>query len=327
MKKLLLFALAAMSLAGLAGEAKPVVQKTIAVFVQNRTQAPIDVGAVRERFIAGLAEVDGLTVVDSTMATDAFNSSPNVAKQLGVDYVAVVGIVGASSVKRVVNGRDSTVFSLRMTTKITDANAASVAGFPTWTRQLPILDAAGDPMAYYDMLLDQWQQEAVASVAQSAQKWRAPTIGVADVPFMISTTADRPIAEYESQTKGLGGERLAELRKVAGGATVEIDGIAVGTAPCAFMTSPGLHKLRVTREWMQPYEATVSVVSNGAIEVALELSAEGVAKWGSIEKVQADTAERYAKAVLDRKTDIKIDTSKWRDAALGSGVHTLRVTD
>jgi len=321
MKLLMMIAMVVAAMAGMAAE------KKIAVFVQNRTQAAIDVGAVRERFIAGLAEVAGITVVDSTMATDAFNASPNVAKQLGVDYVAVVGIVGASSVKRSVNGRESTVFSLRMTTKITDSNAASVSGFPTWTRQLPILDASGDPMAFYDMLLDQWQQEAVASVAQSAQSWRVPTAALADVPFLISTTADRPIAEYESQTKGLGGERLAELRKVAGGATVEIDGIAVGTAPCAILTSPGLHKLRVTREWMQPYESTVSVVSNGSIEVALELSAEGVAKWGSIEKVQAETAERYAKAVLERKTDIKIDTSKWRDAALGAGLHTLKVTD
>lgn len=321
MKRLFVFALAAVALTGLAAD------KKIAVFVQNRTSAAIDVGAVRERFIAGIAEVDGITVVDSTMATDAFNASPNVARQLGVDYVAVVGIVGASSIKRPVNGRVSTVYSLRIATKITDANGASVSGIPTWVRQLPILDAAGDPIAYYDMLLDQWSQEAVGAVAQSALRWRAPSAALADVPFRISTTADRPIAEFESQTKGLGGERLAELRKVAGGATVEIDGMAVGTAPCEIRTSPGLHKLRVTREWMAPYEATVSVVSNGSIEVALELSAEGVAKWGSIEKVQADAAERYAKAVLDRKTEIKIDTSKWRDAALGSGLHTLKVTD
>jgi len=321
MKRLLMLAMAAVATAGLAAD------KKIAVFVQNRTQTAIDVGAVRERFIAGLAEVDGFAVVDSTMATDAFNASPNVAKQLGVDYVAVVGIVGASSIKRVVNGRTSTIFTLRIATKLTDANGTSVSGIPTWTRQLPILDAQGDPASFYDMLFDQWVPEAVGAVAQSSQKWRAPAVAVADVPFRISTTADRPIAEYESQTKGLGGERLAELRKVAGGATVEIDGIAVGTSPCLFRTSPGLHKLRVTREWMAPYEATVSVVSNGSLEVALELSAEGVAKWGSIEKVQADVAERYAKAVMDRGTKITIDTSKWRDAALGSGVHTLRVTD
>jgi len=309
----------------------PAADKKVAVFVQNRTKTPgmdTATGAIRERFVAGLAEVEGLSVVDSTMATDAFNLSPNVAQSLGCDYVIVVGIVGASSMKRIVNDRPSTVYTLRIAMKVTDVTGRALDGLPMWSNKLPVLDADGDPMGYYDTLLDQWAQDAVAAVAQKSLKWKNPDAAVvAAVPFRISTTADRPIAALESQTKGVKGELLAELRKVVGGATVAIDGIVVGTAPCEIRTTPGLHRLRVTREWMTPYESTVSVTDGGSLEIALELSAEGVAKWGTLEKVQADAANRYGQAAMERGVKVNIDTSKWRDAALGGVVPTAVIRE
>ena len=325
MKRLVVLMMSAFVLCGWAGE------KKVAVFVQNRTQTPgMDAasGAIRERFVSGLAEIDGLTVVDSTMATDAFNASPNVAKALGCDYVIVIGIVGASSMNRPVNGRTSTVYSLRMSMKVTDVNGTSLDGMPTWSNKLPVLDASGDPMGYYDVLLDQWAQDAVAAIAQKCPKWRPPSaVAVAEVPFRILTTIDRPIAALESQTKGVKNELLAELRKVVGGATVELDGVTVGTAPCEILATPGLHHLKVSRAWMMPYQATVSVTDGGSLEVALEMSAEGVARWGTIEKIQADAAERYARAAMERGVKINIDTANWRDAALGGVVPTAIIKE
>ena len=315
-RRMLMLAVAAVSLCGFAAE-----NKKIAVFVQNRTQTPgMDgaTGAIRERIVSGLAEIDGLTVVDSTMATDAFNASPNVAKALGCDYVIVVGVVGASSMKRNVGGRISTVFSLRMSMKVTDVSGAAMDGMPTWSQKLPVLDAVGDSMGFYDTLLDQWAQDAVAAIAAKHTNWRAPTAeAVAAVPFLISTTADRPIAALESQTKGTKSELLAELRKVVGGATVAIDGITVGTAPCQIRATPGLHRLKVFRAWMNPFEETISVTDGGSLEVSLELSAEGIQKWGTMEKVQADAAARYARAAMERGVKVNIDTANWRDAAIG----------
>ena len=271
-------------------------EKKVAVFVQNRTQTPgmdAATGAIRERFVSGLAEVAGLSIVDSTMAADAFNASPNVAKALGCDYVIVIGVIGASSMNRQVNGRTSAVYSLRMSMKVTDVNGTSLDGMPTWSSKLPVLDASGDPMGYYDTLLDQWAADAVAAVAQKSLKWCPPSAkAVAEVPFRILTTVDRPIAALESQTKGVKNELLAELRKVIGGASVELDGVTVGTAPCEILATPGLHHLKVTRAWMTPYQATISVTDGGSLEVALEMSAEGVARWGTIEKIQADAAAR-----------------------------------
>lgn len=291
--------------------------KRVAVFVQNRTQtAGMDtaVGGVRERLIGSIAEVPGFTVVDSTLATDAFNASPNVAKQIGCDYVAVAGIVGASSVKRNMGGRLNTVFTLRMTLKITDANGDSVDGLPTWSRQFPVLDAADDPMSYYENLFDQWATDVAAALAVKAPKWRSPSEAKAnEVSFRVGTSIDKTVAELESQTKGTKGEQLAELRKIVGCAAVELDGVVIGSAPGVFKAGKGLHKLRITRTWMKPYEATVSVSEGMNFDVSLELSDEGIAKWGSVESLRADLARRYAEAAKERGIKINIDSANWRD--------------
>ena len=291
--------------------------KRVAVFVQNRTQtAGMDaaVGGVRERLIGSIAEIPGFTVVDSTLATDAFNGSPNVAKQIGCDYVAVAGIVGAGSVKRNMGGRLNTVFTLRMTLKITDVNGDSVDGLPAWFRAFPVLDAVDDPMNYYENLFDQWAADVTAALAVKAPKWRSPAeIKANEVGFHVSTSIDKTIAELESQTKGTKGEQLVELRKVVGCAAVELDGVVIGSAPGDFKAGKGLHKIRVTRAWMKPYEATVSVAEGVNLDVALELSDEGVAKWGSVEALRADLARRYAEAAKERGIKINIDSSNWRD--------------
>ena len=324
--------------------------KTIAVFVQNRTRVPgmdDEVDGVRDRLAAAFAEVDGFAVVDSAQVADTFRrykvtvdeeksglvpgiftggSVPRVSQMLGCDYIAAATIVNASSMRRNMGGRISTVFTLRMTLKVMDSTGASVDGMPTWVRQYPVLDAADDPMNYYQILFDQWSAEVTSVMAQKSLKWRKPR-PVADglVAFFVSTTIDATVAELESQTKGANGEMLQELRRVVGGATVELDGAVIGSAPGEFRVTPGLHQLRITREWMKPYAATVSIQDGTSLNVALEMSDEGVAKWGSVEALRADIARRYADAVRERgvKINVNYDTSGWRD--VGNGGQTMRI--
>ena len=324
--------------------------KTIAVFVQNRTRVPgmdEEVDGVRDRLAAAFAEIDGFAVMDSAQVADTFRrykvtvaeekadvysgifsggSVPRVAQMLNCDYIAAATIVNASSMRRNMGGRLSTVYTLRMTLKIMDSTGASVDGMPTWVRQYPVLDAGDDPMNFYQILFDQWAGEVTSIVAQKSAKWRKPKSLASNlVNFHVSTTIDETIAELESQTKGTSGEMLLELRRVVGGATVEIDGAVIGSAPGDFQVSPGLHQLRVTREWMTPYTATVNIQDGTSLKVALEMSEEGFAKWGSTEALRADLARRYADAARERnvKMYVNVDTTNWRD--VGSGASTLRV--
>ncbi len=321
MKKLVALVCAMFALCGFAAD------KKIAVFVQNKSGvAALDaeLGGIRERIVAAFAEVEGFQVVDATLAADAYLSSPNVAKAVGSDYVAVATILRAGATKRNLNGRLNTVFSLRMAFKITDSNGVSVDGMPTWSQKFPVLDADPNSTEYYDTLLDRWESDMTVAVATKAAKWReANAADAALVKFHVQTSIDRTISELESQTKGTSGEQLQELRKVVGGASVELDGVVIGSAPGEFAATKGLHKLRVTRQWMAPYEATVNVQEGASFDLALEMSDEGVRKWGTVEALRADLARRYAQAAAERNIKVNVDTSNWRD--VGGALPTIKV--
>jgi len=341
MKKILLIAAcAALAVATTAFGEEPEPKK-VAVFVKNNTKvAGMDdeVDGIRDRLAAAMAEVDGFTVLDSSQIADTFRrykvtveeektglvpgiftggSVPNVAKMLGCDYIVAASIVSASGTRRNVGGTPATVFNLRMALKVMDSSGASVYGIPVKPYTFPATDVVDDPMNYYNILLDRWATEATTALAMKAPAWRKPTAAAQTVAFTVSTTIDNVKEALESQTKGVKGEQLQELRKVVGGASVEIDGALVGTAPCTIQTTPGLHQIRVRREWMKDYTATVSVSEGQRLEVALELNDEGVAKWGTIEAVRSTVAQGYAEAAWRRGIKMNIDTQNWRDVGTG----------
>ena len=316
---------------------KSTMLRKVAVFVQNRTKvAGMDdeVDGIRDRLAAALAEVDGFAVMDSSEVADTFRrykvtvdeektglvpgifsggSVPRVAQMLECDYIVAATIADARSMARTIGGEAAKVFTLRMTLKVMDANGASVDSVPLPPQQMPVRGADDDPMGYYQILVDKWVSQVVPVVAQKASRWRSPAAAQQMVAFGVSTTIDRVVSDLESQTKGVQGELLQELRKVVGGATVEIDGAVVGTSPGQFYATPGLHQIKVSRAWMTPYTGTVSIREGSNFEFALEMSAEGISKWGSVEALRADVARRYADAARERGVKVNIDTSGWRD--------------
>ncbi len=316
--------------------------KKIAVFVQNRTRVPgmdDEVDGVRDRLATALAEIEGFAVMDSAQVADTFRrykvtadeektglvpgiftggSVPRVAQMLGCDYIAAATIVDARAMARNIGGQPAKNYMLRMTLKIMDATGASVDSVLLPAIQMPILGADGDdPMGYYQMLFDKWVAQVTPVVAQKSSRWRKPAEGQGLVAFTVSTTIDRVIAALESQTKGVSGEQLQELRKVVGGATVELDGAILGSAPSQFAATPGLHQIKVSRAWMEPFTGTINVQPGAVFEIALEMSAEGIEKWGSVEALRANVAQGYAEAAMTRGIKVNHDSSNWRDVTYG----------
>ena len=316
--------------------------KKIAVFVQNRTRVPgmdDEVDGVRDRLAAAFAEIEGFAVMDSAQVADTFRrykvtadeektglvpgiftggSVPRVAQMLGCDYIAAATIVDARAMARNIGGQPAKNYMLRMTLKIMDATGASVDSVLLPAIQMPILGADGDdPMGYYQMLFDKWVAQVTPVVAQKSSRWRKPAEGQGLVAFTVSTTIDRVIAALESQTKGVSGEQLQELRKVVGGATVELDGAILGSAPSQFAATPGLHQIKVSRAWMEPFTGTINVQPGAVFEIALEMSAEGIEKWGSVEALRANVAQGYAEAAMTRGIKVNHDSSNWRDVTYG----------
>jgi len=112
---------------------------------------------------------------------------------------------------------------------------------------------------------------------------------------------------------------LDEMRRQVGGVTVEIDGATVGSSPGTFKATPGLHQMRVMRQWMKPWQQTVNIQPGATFRVALELSDAGMQKYRTLEGFRASVAIGYAEAVMRKGVKINFDTAAWRDVGNRGG--------
>lgn len=113
---------------------------------------------------------------------------------------------------------------------------------------------------------------------------------------------------------------------VAGGITVEVDGAAVGSSGGTFRVRPGLHQLRVSRQWMTPWSGTVNITDGAVFNIALELSAEGFAHYRNKETLRAEVALAYAEAAFRRGCRINFDSSAWQNVTWATGADASSVS-
>ncbi len=311
----------------------------IAIFVKNQTRVPgMDdaVDGVRDRISAELAGA-GLIVLDKAEIADGFNrfkvttaeeraglvdgiftggSTVRVAQMLGCEYVMLVSIIGASHTARTAGDKAVTIYTLRVTTKVNEAaNGSSVYG-SNWTNKLPVpgqYTDGGDAMNYYQDLFDQWSTATGQEIAGKVATWRRATpADTALVEFSVASTVDELIQGLESGVRAPN-ELLDEMRRLVGGVTVELDGATVGSSPGTFKATPGLHQLRVSRQWMRPWQQTVNIQPGATFRVALELSDAGLQRYRSLEGFRTAVAIGYAEAVMRKGVKINFDTAAWRD--------------
>lgn len=111
----------------------------------------------------------------------------------------------------------------------------------------------------------------------------------------VNTLLDRGAVELAGRVKG----SLAKIEKAkpvaaalasvtvnstAVGASVEVDGVAVGSAPGVFQLRPGVHRVRVAKEGYATWEKSVNAFDGQTLEIVMELSAEGLARKGTLEE-------------------------------------------
>jgi hypothetical protein len=316
----------------------------IAIFVKNQTKvAGMDdmVDGVRDRISAELAGA-GMIVMDSAEIASGFNrfkvttaeeraglidgvftggSTVRVGQMLGADYIMVASIISADRAALMVGGKQMMSFTLRMTVKVSEAVQGSSVYGDNWTRKIPATaeNAAGtDASVYYNDLLDTWASETGAKIADKSKTWRrVEAASVQMVSFTVSTTIDELIKGLESGVRAPN-DLLDEMRRIVGGATVEIDGATVGSSPGTFQVAPGLHQLRVKRAWMKDWQQTVTIQNGSNFKVGLELSDAGLQKFQSLERLRAQIAKDYAEAMALKGVKVNFDTSAWRDVSVGN---------
>lgn len=217
------------------------------------------------------------------------SSALRLAQSLGADYVLHASITSISDTKRTItaygNTLDNHEFTLRVAYKLLDAQAGgSLTGDvvkATGTAQ-GNASSSGSLGGVLDNLLDDASRQITASLrtrrdagriaaAKPAAKLVTITLAVEAADLFIP---DVRIGAENVVTVGESKFKVSPLN-----ATVEVDGVAVGTAPGKVTLKPGFSRLRLSREGFKPWERTINAVEGQILTVAMTMSEDGLARF------------------------------------------------
>lgn len=236
---------------------------------------------------------------NGTMATTKLDrelsdntSALRLAQNLGVDYLIVPSITsyGTEKISYIGNGIQTvnTVRRLRVSYKIVEAGEGGAVRGGSFVSEKTTRDTANvqtDSSDALNGLLNEAAGQIADAVVQAAKKLPAETAKAALVSFKISCTMtdprQQPVLVSAVSVSG-DGSLIATNPPVAVqplDVTVELDGVALGSAPGEFQARPGLHKLRLTREGFADWARTVNIYAGQTLRVALQMDAAGYAKW------------------------------------------------
>lgn len=135
-----------------------------------------------------------------------------------------------------------------------------------------------------------------ASLIDEAATMIADNIG-AGIQRILDTDVDAPSTAH------------VEVNANVEGATVELDGAALGSAPGTFAIRPGIHEIAVSKERYVTWRKTVNIVPNQVFNVTLERSAIGEERAeGSLRVAREDE-------LIRKTTEASVDIAKEQSAA------------
>ncbi|OGV53233.1 MAG: hypothetical protein A2017_06100 [Lentisphaerae bacterium GWF2_44_16] len=231
-------------------------------------------------------------------------SSLRIAQMIDADYIIVASMGQIGHEKRTFKG-EGTIYQTNNTSDIY-----------TLPLTIKVLDGNTGQSLYGDTLNAAFRvaQNASLQIQQNNIADNLIDTGTAKLADNIAAKVDR-IRDAGSKASAANVEFSVECN--VNGATVELDGAAIGSPPGRFSAKPGLHQLRISREYFQTWERTVNIIPNQVLNISLELSEAGLAKYKDItafkqaqelEKVEriarVDIAKEQSKADADAKEKI-----------------------
>jgi hypothetical protein len=282
---------------------------TVAIFTANRAgkAGDAELGALEDyvtgrvtdlnvRVISGetaLNAVSRMTPGAAATALDAqladSTSAVRLAQSLGATHLLQVTIAGVESNKKTIDAYGvktvNNEFVARVTYKILDGTTgASMASDTVRVSKLVQQSSEGltdERSGVLNGLLAEAADKVAASLKRQLDRGRitaaSPGQGLVTVSF-TTEIADLYIPDVRLDKDNT--VRLSESKlTVSPRATIEVDGIAVGTAPGTLEVRAGLHKLRVVREGCKPWERTVNFTAGQKFNIPLEMTEAGYARW------------------------------------------------
>ncbi len=217
------------------------------------------------------------------------SSALRLAQNMGVDYIVQASIAGftrkTNTIKAYGVDAKNEELTLRVTYKILDASAGGSLTGDTVRVSSTVQQtaaSANELTGAFDELLDSAAQKITSGLsARIAANRIAPA---ADKAAHVTITLQIEAADVMIPDVRLGAENTVSIseskHKVSPlNATVEVDGVTIGTAPGPVSLRPGFAKLRITRDGFKPWERTINAVQGQTLTIALSMSDEGYARW------------------------------------------------
>jgi hypothetical protein len=282
---------------------------TVAIFVANRagTVGDNELGAL-EDYITGRVTDLNVQVISGETALNAVagmepgakaneldaqmaqsTSAVRLAQTLGATHLLQVTLTGFESNKRNIDAygvkATNEERTARVTYKILDGVTGASLASDT-VRVSKTVQQTGESSQELSGVLNGLLEEAAQKVAVSLKRQidRGRLASTSAAQGTVTFTLTTELADVYIPDVRIGAENTISISdskyKVSAlAATVEIDGIAVGTAPGQIQAKAGLHKLRVVREGFKPWERTVNLSNGQKLNVALEMTDAGYARW------------------------------------------------
>ncbi len=333
-------------------QAKPS-QHQVAIVVTNRAGKSGDsqLGALEDFITARVTDL-GLRVISAETALNAVSalapgakatdldaqfadstSAVRLSQTMGADYVLQVSISGLEANQRTVDAYGVKAVNeeriARVTYKILDGTTGASLAADTVRTNMMVQQTSASSTERSDAfngLLDEAAGKVATSLKRAIDRGRlgTPNAAAALVNVELSTeVADLYIPDVRIGAENTLSISQSKFKVAALSATVEIDGIAVGTAPGTIQVKAGLSKLRVVREGFKPWERTVNFANGQKLNVTLEMSDAGYARWkdatgfinnlkngAKLTDAEVKVLEGEAKALENSGFKVNVDTKE-----------------
>ena len=281
---------------------------TVAIFVVNRAGAVGDkeLGAMEDYVTSRITElnvhvISGETALNAVSslapggketALDAqlaqSTSAVRLAQTLGASHLLQVSLAGFDSNKKSIDAYGVKTVNdertVRVTYKILDGTTGGSVAADTVRVSKTYQQGEGATEERSSVVNDLLDEAAVKVAASLKRQIERGHITASATQGLVAVTITTELADVFVPDVRIGPENTVNISeskfKVSAlAATVEIDGIAVGTAPGQIAAKAGLHKLRVVREGFKPWERTVNFAHGQHLNVPLEMSEAAYARW------------------------------------------------
>ena len=324
---------------------------TVAIFVANRagTVGDSELGALEDyvtgrvtelnvhvisgetalNAVAGMAPGAKANALDTQLADST--SAVRLAQTLGATHLLQVTLSGFEANKRKIDAYGVKAVNeertARVTYKILDGvtGASLISDTVRVSKVVQQSEASAQEMSgVLNGLLEEAAQKVAVSLKRQIDRGRLVTSSAPQGAVTITLTTE--LADVYIPDVRIGEENSISISsskyKVSAlAATVEIDGIAVGTAPGQIQAKAGLHKLRVVREGFKPWERTVNLVNGQKLNVPLEMTEAGYARWqdatafinalkNGAKLTDAEVKVLEGKAKMLQQSGFKVDTKE-----------------